>query len=135
MLPSVQTELSQTRAQRTAVLGDILRLKELLLVSQSCRTLCNSTDCSPPGSSVHGISQARILEWILPLKFPPSGRLPNPGIEPTSPAWQADSLPLSHLGSPKVKRGLWPKKCKRHGLQGASRGGPYAHESLWEAPG
>ena len=33
-------------------------------VSQSCPTLCNSMDCSPPCSSVHGISQARILAWV-----------------------------------------------------------------------
>jgi len=33
-------------------------------VTQSCLTLCDPTDCSPPGSSVHGILQARILEWI-----------------------------------------------------------------------
>ena len=33
------------------------------LVATSCLTLCNPTDCSLPGSSVHGISQARILEW------------------------------------------------------------------------
>ena len=33
-------------------------------VTQSCLTLCDPTDCSPPGSSVHGISQARILEWV-----------------------------------------------------------------------
>jgi len=33
-------------------------------VAQSCPTLCNPMDCSPPGSSVHGISQARILEWV-----------------------------------------------------------------------
>ena len=39
-------------------------------------------DCSPPGSSVHGISQARILEW---LPFPTTGDLPDPGIEPASP--------------------------------------------------
>ena len=32
--------------------------------TQSCPTLCNSMDCSPPGSSVHGILQARILEWV-----------------------------------------------------------------------
>ena len=32
-------------------------------VTQSCLTFCNPTDCSPPGSSVHGILQARILEW------------------------------------------------------------------------
>ena len=35
-----------------------------LLVTQSCTTLCNSMDCSPPGSSVHGFLQARILEWV-----------------------------------------------------------------------
>ena len=35
-----------------------------MLVSKSGLTLCDSTDCSPPGSSVHGILQARILEWI-----------------------------------------------------------------------
>ena len=34
------------------------------LVSQSCLTLCNPMDCSPPGSSVHWIFQARILEWV-----------------------------------------------------------------------
>ena len=34
------------------------------LVAQSCPTLCDPMDCSPPGSSVHGISQARILEWV-----------------------------------------------------------------------
>ena len=34
------------------------------LVAQLCLTLCNPMDCSPPGSSVHGILQARILEWV-----------------------------------------------------------------------
>ena len=52
-------------------------------------------DCSPPGSSVHGILQARILEWAA-ISF--SRGLANPGIELVSPAWQVDSLPLSHLG-------------------------------------
>ena len=33
-------------------------------VAQSCPTLCDPVDCSPPGSSVHGILQARILEWV-----------------------------------------------------------------------
>ena len=36
----------------------------VVLVAQSCPTLCDRTDCSPPGPSVHGILQARILEWI-----------------------------------------------------------------------
>ena len=35
-----------------------------MLVAQSCPTLCNPINCSPPGSSVHGIHQARILEWV-----------------------------------------------------------------------
>ena len=35
-----------------------------LVVTQLCPTLGNPTDCSPPGSSVHGIFQARILEWV-----------------------------------------------------------------------
>ena len=35
-----------------------------LLVTQSCQTLCDPMDCSPPGSSVHGISQERTLEWV-----------------------------------------------------------------------
>ena len=67
---------------------------------QSCPTLCDPMDCSPPGSSVHGILQARILEWVA---MPSSPDLPDPGMEPASPvssAWQADSLPPSHQGSP-----------------------------------
>ena len=35
-----------------------------LLVAWLCLTLCDPVDCSPPGSSIHGIFQARILEWI-----------------------------------------------------------------------
>ena len=53
--------------------------------------------CSPPGFSVHGISQARILEWMAISFFKD---LPHPGIKPSSPALQADSLSLSHLGNP-----------------------------------
>ena len=56
---------------------------------QLCPTLCDPVDCSPPGSSIHGILQARILEWVaIPLGYPP-----NLGIKPESPALQADSLP------------------------------------------
>ena len=50
--------------------------------AQPCPTLCDPMDCSPPGSAVHGILQARILEWVA---FPSLGDLPNPGIEPVSP--------------------------------------------------
>ena len=41
-----------------------MEVKEKVLVVHSCMTLCHPVDCSPPGSSVHGILQARILEWV-----------------------------------------------------------------------
>ena len=53
-------------------------------------------DCSPPGSSVHGIFQKKY--WSK-LPFPPPRDLPNPGIKSLSPAFQVDSLLLSHLGA------------------------------------
>ena len=55
-------------------------------------------DYSPPGSSVHGILQARTLCGLL---VPFSGDLPNPGIELGSPELQADSLPSEPPGEPK----------------------------------
>ena len=64
-------------------------------VVQSCPTLCDPMDCSPPGSSVHGISQARILEWVA-ISF--SRGPPILGIQPGSPALRADSLLLSCWG-------------------------------------
>ena len=60
------------------------------LAPQPCPTLCHPMDCSLPGSSVHGILQARKREWVAVLF---SRGLPNSGIEPRSPALQADSLP------------------------------------------
>jgi len=59
-------------------------------------------DCNSLGSSVHGIFQARILEW-LPCPLP--GDFLDPGIKsasPVSPALQADSLPLSHWEAQEV---------------------------------
>ena len=67
-------------------------------VAQLCPTLCDPVDCSPPGSSLHGILQARILGR---LPFPSPGDLPNPGIEPRSPTLQVDSLPAEPQGKPK----------------------------------
>ena len=69
-----------------------------VLLAQSYPTLCDPMDCSPPGSSVHGILQARLLEWVAM----PSSRGPFQPRDRThvSLALQADSLPLSHWGSP-----------------------------------
>ena len=57
-------------------------------------------DYSLSSSSVHGIVQARILEWVV---IPLPGHLPEPGIEPGSPALQANSLPSELLGRPAEK--------------------------------
>ena len=57
-----------------------------------CPTLCDPMDYT-----VHGILQARILEWVA---VPSPGDLPNPGIQPKSPALQADSLPAEPPGKP-----------------------------------
>ena len=62
-------------------------------VAQTCLTLCDPVDSSPPGSSVHGISQARILEWVAMPSSRGSSRLP------WLLHWQVDSLPLCHLES------------------------------------
>ena len=43
---------------------DMYTLHVCVLVAQLCLTLCSPRDCTPPGSSVHGILQARILEWV-----------------------------------------------------------------------
>ena len=64
---------------------------------QSCLTLCHPMDCSPLGSSLHGISRQ---EYWSGWPGPTPGGLPDPGIKPASPALRADSLPLSHWRSP-----------------------------------
>ena len=102
---------------------------------------CDPIDCSPPGSSVLEFSQATILEW-LPL--PPPGDLSNPGIEPRSPALQADSLPTELQGKPShsearaktdprsPSRGLFASQCT--GIQEGSGAGPVQGALLWGPP-
>ena len=68
--------------------------------AQSYLTLCDPMDCSPPGSSVHGVFQARIWNG---LPCPPPGDLPNPGSNLHLLCflhWQTDSLPLVPPGKP-----------------------------------
>ena len=60
---------------------------------------CNPMDYSPPGSSVHDVFQARILEWV-PISSSRGYSQPRDLINPHLLHWQADSLPLSHQGSP-----------------------------------
>ena len=71
-------------------------------VTKLCLTLCDPMDCSPPGSSVHGILHARILEWGA-ISFS-RGSSHIQGLNPCLLHWQADSSTLNHLGSPCMAR-------------------------------
>ena len=64
-------------------------------------------DCSPPGSSVHRLLQARILEWVAIWWriFCHPEDLPDPGIEPRSPALQVDSVLSEPPASPLIAWG------------------------------
>ena len=66
------------------------------LDAQLCLTFCGLMDCCPPGVSVHGIFQAKILEWVAISSF---GGSFQPRDQTASPALQVDSLQLSHRGS------------------------------------
>ena len=67
--------------------------------TQSCLTLCNSINCSPPGSCVHRVSQARILEWVA-ISFS------RGSLWPRNLTLQGVSLPSEPLGKPLFKRRL-----------------------------
>ena len=72
--------------------------------AQSRPTLYECMDCSSPGFSVHGMFQARILEWVA---LSSSGNLPDPGIKPqspASPAWAGRFFTTEPLGKPSI---LW----------------------------
>ena len=73
-----------------------------------CPTRCDPVDCIPPGSSVHGILQARVLERVAICSF---GGSSWPGIKAGSPDCLVDSPPLSNQGSPKSQM-AWLSVCK-----------------------
>ena len=66
-------------------------------VAKSCPTLWDPIDCSKPGSSVHGVLQATILQWVCHFL---KGIFPDQGLNPCLLHWQGDSLPRSHQGRP-----------------------------------
>ena len=79
--------------------------------SQSCPTLCRPVDCSPPGSSVQGILQAGILEWVATTSSRGSSR---PRGQPRPPALPAVLYSLSHQGSPSYVYFTTTKRSKQN---------------------
>ena len=90
-------------------------------VAQLCPTLCDPTDCSPPGSSVHGILQARMPEWVA-ISFSRGSSQPR-----DQTALQAELYPLSHQGRvPSLNQGTLPyclRLCLWHNVNW--------HSALW----
>ena len=71
-------------------------------MAQSCLTLCDPMDCSLPGSSIHGIFQARVLEWVA-IAFS-RGMFLIQGSNPGLPHCRQTLYHLSHHGSPVLAR-------------------------------
>ena len=80
-------------------------------VAQLCQTVCNPTDCSPPGFSGHGLSRQ---EYWSGLSFHSPGDPPDPGIKPGSPALQANSLAFEPLGNPVNSEGGLNHLCHQN---------------------
>ena len=74
-----------------------------VLVIQLCLTLCDPMECSPPGSSVHGISQARVLEWVA-ISFS-GGIFLTQELNPRLPHCEQTLCHLSPQGSPILSKG------------------------------
>ena len=93
-LPFPGVELGSPALQEDSLPAELPGKPKKVKVAQLCPILCESMDYI-----VHGILQARILEWVA---VPSPGNLPNPGIEPSSPALQVDSLPAEPPGKPSM---------------------------------
>ena len=93
--------MAALNTQHPASLKTLELLQTHTKLLQSCLTLCDPMDYSPPGSPVHGILQVRILEWVAM----PSSRasFPTQGLNPhllSLLRWQVGSLPLAPPGKP-----------------------------------
>ena len=82
--------------QSNGMLVEQLMVCCMCVCAQLCLTFCDPMDCSPPDSSVQGFPRQNTGVGCHSLL---QGGLPNPGIEPGSPALQADSLPSEPQGT------------------------------------
>ena len=110
----------------------------ILLLFSHVQFFCIPMDCSPPGLSDHGISQARILEWVA-ISFSRKEIFQTQGLNSHLRHWQADSLPLSHQGSLYTHTCMYIReriKCVAHHsvLQGPSLNllSSLTDSALWE---
>ena len=101
-----RAETAQFDESQTVTGIACLRAKSL----QLCPTLCNPMDCSPPGSSVHGILQARIQEWVA---VPSSKGSSHRGIKPTS------LMSPAMAGGLFITRATWEAQVMSHRQLGA----------------
>ena len=104
-------------------------------VARSCPTLCNSVECSPLGSSVHGISQARILERVAISSFRGSSQFrvwTGPLVSPALA--RVFFLSLCHLGSPSHRTGMRNSPKSNHELMLEPQLGPRCPNLLASPP-
>ena len=103
--------------QLSCMSGQDVPLNLHLEVAQSCPTLCDPVDCSPPGSSAHGILQARILEWVA-ISFSRGSSWPRDQTQVSCIAgrhfnlWATREAPRQMLFSVlQLFTSVWMKKC------------------------
>ena len=120
------------RVDRTIINISPVHAKSL----QSCQALCNPMNCSPPGSSVHRILQARRLEWgAIPFSRGSSQPRNQTLISLCVLHWQAGSLPLAPPGKPHtspVGQGT-PLKAYEQGDLQAQCEDNYEEIKVWES--
>ena len=94
-----ETDVSEAKGSKYFKKDGAIHLLEVMVLSRSVKSdFCNPMDCSSPGFSVHGILQARMLEWIaMPFS---RGSFPNSGIKLRSCALQVGSLQSEPPGKP-----------------------------------
>ena len=106
-----------------------------MLVAQLCPTLRDSMDCSPPGSSVHGIRQARKLEWVA---FPFPEDSPNQGIKLASLTLQVDFLlsepSISEERKLKIFTQVGSKIAMKQWLLSEKAIAPHSSTLAWKIP-
>ena len=103
-----KTQVKRGPRKKSAILFYFIVL--YVLVAQSCLTLCDPMDCSPPGFSVREVLQTRILEWIAMLSFTPK-KPGGPGVVPSRISFQTllinSSAPMTAQGSSPMAAKRW----------------------------